>query len=148
MRFFFVLKANLHSLCHALAVLCRANSHTSCCDPAVLRQCHALRGSPRVAGRFQTANRETPRGSRKKPNLSTSPTCRRETPDFNSHIPCRAPAVLCRYLEKSLAKRHGRSKAGARHGELAFRVSGYRLLHYFRLRCRCGTVHMYRIFVN
>jgi hypothetical protein len=32
-----------------------------------------------------------------------------------SHMPCRAPVVLCRGLEKRLGKRHGRSTVGARH---------------------------------
>ena len=34
----------------------------------------------------------------------------------NSHTPHRAPAVLCRGLEKSLLERHGQNTAGARHG--------------------------------
>jgi len=34
----------------------------------------------------------------------------------NSYISCRAPAVLCRDLEKSLSERHDQSTAGARHG--------------------------------
>jgi hypothetical protein len=60
--------------------------------------------SPRVAGKIPTANRETPCGSRKKPNLGRSPTCCRETADVSLRLPCRG-------LEKSLAKRHGRSTA-------------------------------------
>ena len=44
------------------------------------------------------------------------------TLNVNSHMPCRAPAVLCRDLGKSLSERRGRSTAGARHGmcELAY----------------------------
>ena len=52
--------------------------------------CRVLRESPRVAGKRRTANRETPRGSRKKPNLGRSLTGRRETADVNPHVPCRA----------------------------------------------------------
>jgi hypothetical protein len=36
--------------------------------------------------------------------------------DANSHMPCRAHAVLYRGLEKSLSERHGRGMARARHG--------------------------------
>ena len=78
--------------------------------PAVLRE------NSRVAGKNRTANRKTPRGSRKKPNLGRSPTGRQGTVDVNSHIPCRVPAVLWRDLENSLSKRHGRSTARSRHG--------------------------------
>ena len=60
--------------------------------------------------------RGTPRGSRKKPNAGRSPTCRPWTADVNSHMPCRAHAVLCRGVEKSLSERHGRSTVWARHG--------------------------------
>ena len=35
----------------------------------------------------------------------------------NSHLSCRAHAVLCRGLEKSLSERHGRSTAWAWHGK-------------------------------
>jgi hypothetical protein len=55
--------------------------------------------------------RGTSRGSRKKSNLG-----RFSTSDFNSHVPCGAPAVLCRGLEMSFSERHGRSTSGARHG--------------------------------
>jgi hypothetical protein len=44
-------------------------------------------------------------------NLTRSLTGRRETADVNSHIPCRAPAVLCRGLEKSQS-----GMVGARQG--------------------------------
>ena len=54
-------------------------------------------------------SRETPRGSRKKPNLGRSPRGRREAADVSSHISWCAVALLCRGREKSLAKRHGRS---------------------------------------
>jgi hypothetical protein len=60
--------------------------------------------------------RETPPVSRKKPNVGSSPTGRRETADVKSHVPCRSPAALCRGLEKSLSKRHGRGTTQARHG--------------------------------
>ena len=96
---------------HKPAVPFRANSHMTCCAPAVLRQCRVLRESPRVAGKIRTANRGTPRGGRKKPNVGRSPTGRGETVDVNSHIPCRAPAPFYHGLEKSLAKRHDRSTA-------------------------------------
>ena len=86
----------------------KADSHIP--RPAVRRQCHALREVPRVAGKIQTANRGTPRGSRKKPKLGISPTGSLSA-DVNSNIPCRAPAVLCRGLEQSHAKRHGRGTA-------------------------------------
>ena len=66
-----------------------ANSHTYHAVP-----CRVLRERPHVVDKIGTANRETPRGSPKKPNLG------RSTADVNSHIPCRAPAVLCRGLEK------------------------------------------------
>ena len=87
------LKTNSHIQCRAPAVPRRANSHIPCFAPAVLRQCRVLRENPRVAGKIRTANRETPRGSRKKPNLGGSFTGRRETACVNSHIPFLAPAV-------------------------------------------------------
>ena len=102
---------------------CRTNLHVPCCAPAVHRQCRDLRESPRVAGRTRTTNRETPHGSWKKPNPEISPTRRRETEDVNSYTSCRASAMLCRDLEKSLAKRHGRSTAGARQGHGVVRVN-------------------------
>ena len=105
------IKANSHTPYRAPAVSCRANLDMACCAPAVIRKCRVIRESPRVAGKIPTVDRETPHGSRKKPNLGRSPTRRREKTDVNSHIPCRAPAMLCRVLEKSLAKRHGRSTA-------------------------------------
>ena len=87
-----------------------------CCDPAVFRQCRVLRESPRVAGKIRNGDRETPRGSRKEPNLDRS---------VNSHTPCCAPAVLCRGLEKSLAEWCSRTTAGARYGtrELALKAA-------------------------
>jgi hypothetical protein len=48
--------------------------------------CHVVRESPRVGGKIRTANRETPRGSRKKPNLGRSSRGRRETANVKSHI--------------------------------------------------------------
>ena len=74
----------------------------------MLRQGRVLRVTPRVTGKIRIANRETLRGSRKKPNLCRSATGRRETADVNSHITRRG-------LEKSRAKRHGRGTVGARH---------------------------------
>ena len=68
----------------------------TCRAPAVLRQCRVLRESLRVTGNIRTANREISRGSRKKTNLSRSPTGRRETVDVSSRIQCRAPAVALR----------------------------------------------------
>ena len=68
------IQADSHIPYHAPAVPCRAYSHMPCYAPAVLRQCRVLCESPRVAGKIRTANRETPRGSRKKPNLGRSPT--------------------------------------------------------------------------
>ena len=82
---------------HAPAVLCRENSRMPCCAPVVLRQCRVLRESPRIAGKFRTANRKTPRGSQMKPKLDRSPTGRREKGDVSSY----------RGLEMSLAKQHG-----------------------------------------
>jgi hypothetical protein len=101
---------------------CHANSHMPCCVP-----CPAVSVKVRVvAGKIRTANllptpssnnlRETPPVSRKKPKVGRSPTGRRETADVNSHMPCRSPAALCRGLEKSLSKWHGRGTARARHG--------------------------------
>jgi hypothetical protein len=90
------LNTNLHIPCRAPAVSCRANLHIPCRAPAVLRHRHVLRESPRVAKTSRTANRETPRGSRKKLNQGRSPTGRRETADVNSHVPCRVPAVALR----------------------------------------------------
>ena len=69
-----------------------------------------------VDGIIRTANRETPRGRRKKPNLGRSPKGRQETADVNLRIPRHVPGVLCRGLEKSFAKPHGQSMAGARYG--------------------------------
>jgi hypothetical protein len=60
--------------------------------------------------------RGIPLGSRKKPNMGRSPTCRLWTTDANSHMPCHAHAALCRGLEKSLSERHGRGMAQAQHG--------------------------------
>ena len=103
---FGLLKSNFtHIPCRAPTTPSRANSHMPCCAFAVIQQCHV-----------RTANRETPRGSRKKSKLGRSATGRRQTDDVNSHIPCGAPAVLCPGLGKALAKRHGQSTAGARHG--------------------------------
>ena len=77
------LRADSHISCRARAVRCGANSHIPCCAPAVPQQCRVLRESLRVAGKIRTANRKTPHGSRKKPNLSRSPTGCRETADVN-----------------------------------------------------------------
>ena len=57
----------------------------------------------------RTVHRETPPDSRKKPNLLRSLTG--STADVKSHISCGSLAVLCRDVEKSLTKRHGRSTA-------------------------------------
>ena len=40
-----------------------------CRAPAVFRQCRVLRASPRATEKVRTANRGSPHGSRKKPNL-------------------------------------------------------------------------------
>jgi hypothetical protein len=56
------------------------------------------------------------RGSQKKPNLGRSPTGRFSTSDFNSHVPCGTPAILCRGLEMTLSEWHGQSMSGSRHG--------------------------------
>ena len=97
-----------------MILLCRiALIHTHRAMPL---PCPVLRESPRVVGKIRTANRETPRGNRKEQNLGRSPTGRRKTADVISHIRCRADTMLCRGLEKSLAKRHSRSTAGARYG--------------------------------
>ena len=97
------------------------------CHALCLRECRFLPEIPLLAEKIRTANRESPLGSRKITNLGRSLTGRREAADVNSHIPSRAPAVLCRGLEKSLAKRYGRNTAGARHGmcelALSFRLS-------------------------
>ena len=59
------------------------------CASAVLRQCRVLRESPHVAGKFRSANRETPRGCRKKPNLGRSLTgC-----EFTHTVLCSCRAV-------------------------------------------------------
>jgi hypothetical protein len=76
---------------------CRVNSHMPSRAPAILRQCHVLR--------------ESPRGSRKKPNAGRSPTYRLWTADANSHMPCHAHAALCHGLQKSLSERLGRGMA-------------------------------------
>jgi hypothetical protein len=73
------------------------NSHMPCRVPAILRQCRVLR--------------ETPRGSRKKPNAGMSPTCRLWTADIHSHMPRHVHAALCRGLEQSLSERQGRGMA-------------------------------------
>ena len=78
-----------------------------CHVPAVLQQCPVLRENPRVTGKIRTANRETPRGSRKKPNPSRSPTGRRETTNVNSHIPCRAVPWPWEVTLKAAWSEHG-----------------------------------------
>ena len=92
-----LLKANLHIPHRAPAVPCRANSHMSCCAPAVLRQCHVRRESPRVAGKIRKASRETPRGSRKKTKpRQTSAVNRRPMLIHTNHavpLPCCAVAL-------------------------------------------------------
>jgi hypothetical protein len=60
--------------------------------------------------------RGTSRGSRKKPNVGRSPTCRLWTADAKVRMSCDAHAELCRGLEKPLSERHGRGMARARHG--------------------------------
>ena len=44
----------------------------TCRAPAMSLPRRVLRESPRLAGKIRTANRETPRGSRKKPYLGRS----------------------------------------------------------------------------
>jgi hypothetical protein len=88
----------------------KANSHVSYRAPAILRQCHVLRESPRGIRKFPNYYsysltdwyasdnnlRGTPRGSRKKPNAGRSPTCRVWTADANSHMLCHAmPMPRC-----------------------------------------------------
>jgi len=51
--------------------------------------------------------REYPGSSRKKPNVGRSLTGRLSTAHVNSHMPSRAPAVLCFGLEKLLSGRNG-----------------------------------------
>ena len=87
---------------HAVPLPCRvALIHTSRAVPLPSSDSAVLFVKPHiVVGRNRTwADR---------PKISTA--------DVNSHIPRRAPAVLCRGLEKSLAKRHGRCTTGARRG--------------------------------
>ena len=67
--------------------------------------CHALRESPRVVGKTRTVNRATPRGSRKKPNLGTSPTGRTDT------------MPLCMRLLKATAQR---ARGRAWHGTASY----------------------------
>ena len=80
-----------------------------CCASAVFRQRCVLRESPRVTGKIRTANREIPRGSRKKPNLSRTPTGRQEMADVNSHITCRAMPRPWEVVYKSAWSEHGRA---------------------------------------
>jgi hypothetical protein len=119
--------------CRSPAMPCRVNSHMQCRSPAVLRQCHVLRESPRGSRKYPNCQsyslttdwyasdnnlRGTPCGSRKTPNAGRSPTCRLWMADANSHMPCpcRAHPALCRGLGMSLSERHGRGMARARHG--------------------------------
>jgi hypothetical protein len=67
------LTANSNIPRRAPAVSFHANSQILFCARAVLRQCRVLRESARVAGKIRTTNRETPRHSRKKPNLGRCP---------------------------------------------------------------------------
>jgi hypothetical protein len=83
--------------CCSPAMPCPINSHTPCRTPAILRQYRVLHVSSR--------------GSRKKLNAGRSPTCHLRTADADSHMPCHAPAVMCRGLEKSLWECHDRGVA-------------------------------------
>jgi hypothetical protein len=89
-----------------------------CRAPAILRQCCVLHENPRRSWKYPNCSscslrdwyasdniRETPLGSRKKPNAGRSPTCRLWMADVNSHMLCHAHAALCRGLEKSLSER-------------------------------------------
>jgi hypothetical protein len=81
--------------CHAMSRL-----HTPFRAPAIHRQC--------------CVHRESPRGSRKRPNTGRSPTCRLWTADASSHAmpcPCSTPAALYRGPDKLLSERHGRGMA-------------------------------------
>jgi hypothetical protein len=117
----------------------KANSHMTCCAPAILRQCRVLRESPRGSQKYPNCwsysftdwytsynLRGTPRGSRKKTKAGRLSTCRLWTADANSHIPCHAMPMLRRAVAlKSHFKngmswhgraRHGRGVAWARRG--------------------------------
>jgi hypothetical protein len=108
--------------CHTPAMPCRT--------PAILRQCHVLRESPRGSRKYPNCLsyslmdwyasdnnlRGTPRGSQKKPNTGRSPTCCLRTADANSHMPCHAHAAVCHGIEKSLSERHVGGMAWAWHG--------------------------------
>jgi hypothetical protein len=94
--------------CLSLANPCLVDSHMPCRAPAILRQCRALRESPRGSRKYANCQsysltdwyisgnnlRGTPRGSKKKPNAGRSPSCRLRTADADSHMPksrpCRA----------------------------------------------------------
>ena len=78
-----------------------------CCVPSVLRQCRIRRGNPRVAGKSELPILKL----RVVVGRNRTWAGLRETADDNSHTSCRAPTVLRRNLEKSLAKRHGRGTA-------------------------------------
>ena len=71
------------------------------------QQCRVLRESPRVSGKTRTANREIPRGSRKKPNLGRLLIVRRETADVNLHAPCRAMPWPWEVAYKAAWSEHG-----------------------------------------
>ena len=88
------------------AVPCRNNSHIPC---LVLRSFVKIRVEPE--------NSEVPIVKvRVVAGRSRTWADRPQAVHVNSHMSCRAHAVLYRDLEKSLAKRHGRNTAGARHG--------------------------------
>jgi hypothetical protein len=120
-----ILKANSHVPYRAPAMPCRANSHMPFYELAVLRQWRVFRESPRVYGKIRTANRETPHGSRKKPNLRRSPTGRKEMAGINSHTPSRAHAVPLPCCAVALGRHLQSDMVGARHGmcELALNQS-------------------------
>ena len=92
----------------SLLCIVKANSHIPCRAPAVRRQRRVLRESPHVTGKIRTANRETPLGSRKKPNLGRSSMI------IHTHtMPCLCRAVPWPW---EVASRHGRSTAWTQRG--------------------------------
>ena len=84
----------------------KADSHIPYRAPAVLRQCHVLRESPRVASKIRTANREILRGSRKKPTEVDRPqTVQRHT--IPCPLPCCAVALTSRLQSGIIEARQG-----------------------------------------
>ena len=121
--------------CPCCAVPCRANSHMPChvpavpCRAALIHTCRAVplpctcgpRSRPcpswksACSRKIPNFNRETPHGSRKKPNLGRSLTDRRETADvfFTYTIPCpwRAVPWPWEVASKAAWSEHGRGTA-------------------------------------